>query len=273
VTITKFKEIILKNMILIMNPFPINNQICRINLNNMSLWNKLTKKEQIERVQTALSKNVNFAKDTTLGYPASKLDGKVFYTDAPFLKDAPVLMTFVANPNHIGCHTLGDSESAFAGTQEIEREALAILAVDVFESEENAFDGYVASGGTEANIQAAWIYRNYFIKEFDASLNEIALVYSQDSHYSFPKASNLLSLQSIVVKVDEATRQIEVFDLEEKLKLATQQGIKYFIVIVNLSTTMFGSVDDIEVISDVLVTFSAIIKFILFKLLYLQIVR
>ncbi len=26
-------------------------------------------------------------------------------------------------------------------------------------------DGYVASGGTEANIQAIWIYRNYFIKD------------------------------------------------------------------------------------------------------------
>jgi tyrosine decarboxylase/aspartate 1-decarboxylase len=54
-----------------------------------------------------LNANVNFAKDASLGYPASKLDGKVFY-DADFLKDAPGLQTYVANPNNIGCHTFGD---------------------------------------------------------------------------------------------------------------------------------------------------------------------
>ena len=27
------------------------------------------------------------------------------------------------------------------------------------------FDGYVASGGTEANMQAIWVYRNFFVKE------------------------------------------------------------------------------------------------------------
>jgi glutamate/tyrosine decarboxylase-like PLP-dependent enzyme len=244
VTITKFKEIILKNMILIMNPFPINNQICRINLNNMSLWNKLTKKEQIERVKTALSKNVNFAKDTTLGYPASKLDGKVFYTDAPFLKDAPVLMTFVANPNHIGCHTLGDSESAFAGTQEIEREALAILAVDVFESEENAFDGYVASGGTEANIQAMWMYRNYFMNSFGAKVSEIVLVASEDTHYSIAKGSNLLMLDWIKVPVSFNDRKIDTIAFENQLVNAKKKGKKHFIVFCNMGTTMFGSVDN-----------------------------
>ena len=57
-----------------------------------------------------------------MGYPASKLDGRVFYDDAPFLKDAPTLQTYVANPNNIGCHTFGTSEKAFYGTQEIERE-------------------------------------------------------------------------------------------------------------------------------------------------------
>jgi hypothetical protein len=160
----------------------------------MSYWKKLTNKEQIERVQLALSKNVNFAKDTTLGYPASKLDGKVFYTDAPFLKDAPVLMTFVANPNHIGCHTIGKSESAFEGTHEIEREALDILAIAVFGSKKNNYNGYIATGGTEANIQAMWMYRNYFMNTFGAVASEIVLVASEDTHYSIAKGSNLLML-------------------------------------------------------------------------------
>ena len=53
----------------------------------------------------------------------------LFIANAVFaqLKDAPVLQTFVANPNHIGCHTLGDSESAFKGTHELEKEVLNVL--------------------------------------------------------------------------------------------------------------------------------------------------
>jgi hypothetical protein len=71
----------------------------------MLYWKKLSAKERQERIKDALEKNVNFSNDASLGYPASKLDGKVFYDDAPFLKDAPTLQAFVANPNHIGCHT------------------------------------------------------------------------------------------------------------------------------------------------------------------------
>jgi len=206
-------------------------------------WKKLTNKEQIDRVQLALSKNVNFAKDTTLGYPASKLDGKVFYTNAPFLKDAPVLMTFVANPNHIGCHTIGKSESAFEGTHEIEREALDILAIDVFGSKKDAYDGYIATGGTEANIQAMWMYRNYFMNNFGAKASEIVLVASEDTHYFIAKGSNLLMLDWIKVPVTFDNRKINTAAFENQLLEAQKQGKKYFIVFCNMGTTMFGSVD------------------------------
>ncbi|MEZ4787902.1 MAG: aspartate aminotransferase family protein, partial [Flavobacterium haoranii] len=84
----------------------------------MQFWKKLTQEQRLHRIQQALQENVNFSKDASLGYPASKLDGRVFYDDAPFLKDAPTLQTYVANPNNIGCHTFGTSEKAFSGTQE-----------------------------------------------------------------------------------------------------------------------------------------------------------
>ena len=129
----------------------------------MLYWKKISQEERKNRIQEALSENINFSKDISLGYPASKLDGKVFYDDAPFLKEAPTLLTFVANPNHIGCHTLGDSENIFSGTQEIEKEVLNVLAVDVFKAKPDSFDGYISPGGTEANIQALWMYRNFFM--------------------------------------------------------------------------------------------------------------
>jgi len=211
----------------------------------MLYWKKLSQEERKTRIQEALQENINFIEDISLGYPASKLDGQVFY-DAPFLKEAPTLQTFVANPNHIGCHTLGASENVFSGTHELEREVLNVLAVDVFKAKPHSFDGYISPGGTEANIQALWMYRNYFRYIKEAELHEIAILASEDTHYSIPKGANLLHLDWIRVPVSSDTRAIDKTDLEKLVIEAKQNGKKYFIVVSNLGTTMFGSVDQPE---------------------------
>lgn len=218
----------------------------------MKYWKKLTHQELHNRIDKALNENVDFTKDTSLGYPASKLDDKVFYSDAPFLKDAPTLKTYVANPNHIGCHTVGSSEKAFKGTQEIEREVLEVLAVDMFKLENEQFDGYIAPGGTEANIQAMWVFRNYFSNSFDAKNSEIAILASQDTHYSIPKGSNLLNIDLLTIPVAFENRVIDELALEKIVKNAVNEGKKYFIVISNLATTMFGSVDNPDVYTNLL---------------------
>lgn len=210
----------------------------------MKYWKKIPKGERNDRIQKALSDNINFTTTVSLGYPASKLDSRVFNDDAPFLKEAPILQTYVANPNNIGCHTVGSSEKAFPGTHEIEREVLNVIAVDIFKAEPNTFDGYISPGGTEANIQAIWMFRNYFIHECQATLNEIAIIASEDTHYSIPKASNLLQLDWLKIPVNFTTRAIDKEVFEGILMAAKQGGKKYFIVVANMGTTMFGSVDN-----------------------------
>ena len=218
----------------------------------MQFWKKLSQKEKQARIQKALEENVNFTHDASLGYPASKLDGKVFNSEAPFLKDAPILQTYVANPNHIGCHTYGTSEKAFSGTQEIEREVLNVLAVDVFKAKPDSFDGYIAPGGTEANIQAIWMYRNYFMYDLQAKPNEIVIIASEDTHYSIPKASNLLMIDWLKIPVAFETRLIDTDALESIVIRAKAQGKKYFIVVSNMGTTMFGAIDNSEDYTQVL---------------------
>lgn len=218
----------------------------------MNYWKKLSSHERQQRIQTALQRNVNFSNDTSLGYPASKLDGRVFNEDVPFLKDAPVMQTFLANPNHIGCHTLGTSEKAFQGTHDIEREVLDVIAVSIFKAEPFSYDGYIAPGGTEANLQALWIYRNYFLKECHARLDEIAIIASEDTHYSIAKGSNLLMVDWINVGVHFEKRNIDTENFEQKVIEAKNSGKKYFIVVSNMGTTMFGSVDDPDALITIL---------------------
>ena len=213
-------------------------------------WEKYSYSQIKSKVFEALSRNTNYRTEKVLGIPGTFLDTNIFYDDAPFLKDAPFLSTLIANPNHIGVHTFGDEhEDFFKGTQEIEKDLIKICAEEIFSAEQFTYDGYVASGGTEANIEALWIYRNYFKEEFNATLTEIAVIYSADTHYSIPKGLDLLNLTGIEIDVDHQTRNLQIKDLETKIEKALAEGFKYYIINVNMATTMFGSVDDIDQIT------------------------
>lgn len=212
-------------------------------------WSKYSHDKIKQVIFSALKENVNYDSQAILGLPGTYLDRETFYEDAPFLDDAPFLSTLISNPNHIGCHTLNPPvHDVFQGTQKIEVELIKLCAEQIFKGKTDEQDGYVAPGGTEANIQAMWIYRNFFMSEKNCSASEIAVVYSEDSHYSMPKGANLLNLRSIVLEVDPETRKIKQKEFEEKIIDAASNGIKHFIIVLNVSTTMFGSVDDIETI-------------------------
>jgi glutamate/tyrosine decarboxylase-like PLP-dependent enzyme len=213
-------------------------------------WEKKSHEAIKKRVFDALEQNENYGSRAILGIPGTYLDTEEFHHDAPFLKDAPFLSTLVANPNHIGCHTLNKdkSETIFRGTQKIEIELIELISTEIFKSEPESIDGYIAPGGTEANIQALWIYRNFFKSERNAKPQEIAVMYSEDSHYSMPKGANLLGIQQGVVKVTEENRALTVEAIQEEAQRLREQGVKYFIFVANMATTMFGSVDDIDLI-------------------------
>lgn len=210
------------------------------------IWKKKTNAEIKERVFASLEENVNYKNASVIGLPASHLDEKVFSQEVNFIQDAPYLSTLVQNPNHIGCHTMGTSENFFAGTQQIEREVLAICAEDILNADPESYDGYIASGGTEANLQAIWIYRNYFMWEKGAKPDEIAIVCSEDSHYSMAKGANMFQVKFAQIPVDSQTRKVVQEELNNQLNYLKTTGVRYVIVVANMMTTMFGSVDDVD---------------------------
>lgn len=216
------------------------------------IWKKKNHEEIKSYIFNALSENVNYHDETIIGLPATYLDEKVFNQDKFNLFDAPFLSTLLSNPNHIGCHTLGTSESFFSGTQKVEKEIISICSEDILKGTTGDFDGYVASGGTEANIQAIWVYRNYFKFEKKADYNEIAVLCTIDSHYSMDKAANLLNISIYKIEVDFNTRELDRETILKTIHAAKSDGIKHFIVVSNMMTTMFGSIDNIDLYTDVL---------------------
>jgi len=218
----------------------------------MKYWKKYSKDKLIKRIDEALESNIDFQESKSLGYPVSKLDANVFNTSGAFLNDSPLLKSFIANPNNIGCHTTGKSEEAFKGSQELEKEVIKVLAVDIFKAKENEYDGYIATGGTEANMQALWIYRNLFKKDFNATLDEMVILSSEDTHYSVHKGSNLLSVDAVSIPVELNSREIIAEELDTIVENLIAEGKKYFMVISNMATTMFGSVDNPDVYANIL---------------------
>ncbi|TSJ47642.1 pyridoxal phosphate-dependent decarboxylase family protein [Fluviicola chungangensis] len=215
-------------------------------------WKRKSETEIKQRVFGALKGNVNYRDGSILGIPGTQLDSKVFSEEISFVRESPYLFTLVQNPNHIGCHTLGDSESYFEGTQGLEREVIRICAENILCAAPHSVDGYIASGGTEANLQAIWIYRNYFMYEHGASLSEIAIVCSEDSHYSMQKAGNMFQVRCVLLPVEEKTRKIDRLAAEEKLSMLKQAGVKCLIVVSNMMTTMFGSIDDADLYAELM---------------------
>ena len=216
------------------------------------IWEKKSQAEIKSLIFSALKLNVNYENQSIIGLPASYLDEKVFSQDKFNLSDAPFLSTLLLNPNNIGCHTLGSSESFFAGTQQLEREVISICSDGILKGNSGEFDGYVASGGTEANLEALWIYRNYFQMEMNASVNEIAIICSVDSHYSMDKGANLLNIPIFKVEVDLETREISKESVTDAILNAKKSGVNCFIVVSNMMTTMFGSVDSVSIYTNAL---------------------
>jgi len=101
-------------------------------------WEKLSHDEITAQIDAALEQNMNYKTKKILGVPASYLDEEQFYDDAPFLEDSPFMKTLIANPNHIGCHTLNeDSEPFFKGTQKIEIDLIKLCAEEILGGKDN----------------------------------------------------------------------------------------------------------------------------------------
>lgn len=208
-------------------------------------WPAKSKEEIQQQLFDALAKNRTYFSGDILGFPGSFLDREVFPA-ASFLKDMPYLTCLRENPNHIGCHTLTSAETAFTGTQAIEIDLLRLCAEEIFGAPAQGYDGYVAPGGTECNIEALWIQRNYARDKLGLEADEILILHSTDTHYSIQKASDLLGVPALGLPVHPDTRRVLAGAYREAVNKALKGGSKFFVVVANMGTTMFGSVDDLS---------------------------
>ena len=157
--------------------------------------------------------------------------------------------------NAIGTHTRQlEAEGGFDDIQQAEREYLFWVGKHLYKTSEDIqkdIDGYLCSGATEANIMGIWILRNMLFSQ-GCNLDNIHVVFSKLTHYSVIKACDILNIKNIhSVQIDKKFRidydkTIELFDnllKDEKNKI---------ILILNVGTTLAGSIDKISKFNNII---------------------
>lgn len=164
-------------------------------------------------------------KKTYLGYPNSQL------LDNESLSRFLDLML-----NNVGDPFVGNNG---LNTCDLERELVTFfLSLFGIRSEEGW--GYVTNGGTEGNTYGIMLGREAFPGG--------VLYFSEDSHYSLPKAARLLGLKHVLVP-SLSTGEMDCAALAE-----IARGLRHYpaIVSANIGTTMKGGIDSVRGIESAL---------------------
>jgi len=118
-------------------------------------------------------------------------------------------------------------------------------------------DGIFVSGGSNANLLAMFSARNKVVPEgrfdgYDRNLKLKAFV-NENAHYSLDNAANIVGIGSnnvIKIKTDNNGQLIPT-ELEREIKESIKRGEKPFFVVATCATTLTGSYDPIDEISEV----------------------
>lgn len=120
-------------------------------------------------------------------------------------------------------------------SREFETEVIAFFA-DLYRLKE--YWGYVTSCGTEGNIRGIFLGRELYPNGI--------LYYSEDAHYSVPKAATLLRMEAVVIK-SQHNGEMDYDDFLSKL-----DSSRPAIINANIGTTVKGAMDDLERIKETL---------------------
>ena len=133
----------------------------------------------------------------------------------------------------------GDPETYHA-VAELEREAVTMLG-DVVDLDEP--HGYVAAGGTEANLQAVRAARN-LVESGASSGGDVNVVAPESAHFSFQKAADVLDVELRLAPTGDDHRA----DVDAVVDLADDDTA---VVVGVAGTTEYGRVDPIPALADV----------------------
>jgi tyrosine decarboxylase/aspartate 1-decarboxylase len=130
------------------------------------------------------------------------------------------------------CSNLGDP-GLFPGSRGLEKDVIETLTVLLHGK---GSEGFIVSGGTEANLLAMLVARN------KANVNAPEVIIPESAHFSFAKICNLLRIKLVLAKLNNDFRA-DASSIEKQLNSNTVA------IVGTAGTAELGAVDPIEELS------------------------
>ena len=164
-------------------------------------------------------------RETYLGYPNNVL-----------LDNSNLSKFLDLTINNVGDPFVGNNGM---NTFELEREVLEFFA-ELLRLPRDDFWGYLTNGGTEGNLYGLYLGREIYPNG--------VIYYSEDTHYSIPKAVRLLGARGAVI------RSREKGEIDYDHLRVTLDSMRHYPAIINanVGTTMKGAIDDVSRILELL---------------------
>lgn len=143
------------------------------------------------------------------------------------------------NPNHLGNWSNKPSQEP---TQQLEYEVVQKL-ITLSGGKQKTTEGYITTGGTEANIFVTWLGRaclEQYIKS-----NNICLIYTSLTHYSVTKAARICNVPHYLTPLNPTTWSMHATGLINTITSLYKRGFRGFLLPLTMGYTSTGTRDDI----------------------------
>lgn len=151
------------------------------------------------------------------------------------------------NPNNLG-NWLETKPFHLSGLLE---KKIVLYVIDLLSANKSKLNGYLTSGGTEANLFIMWMGRNLLKKNL--KIDEMILVQTGLTHYSITKAANITNIDTIETSLSSKDWGMSSIFLDKTIRKEYEKGKRGFLLPLTLGYTITGSDDPINEI-DKLIT-------------------
>lgn len=168
--------------------------------------------------------------------------GNLFYYPHPITID--VWKKFIQySPNNSGNWSVSEVDPN-QETSAIERELITKM-IDLYKGSTKGLEGYVTSGGTEANLFSAWVGRKLLEKRGKKPAN-ICVLKTSLTHYSIEKAADLVGVKYFIVGINKESWGMDIGQLEKRINALYKKGFRGFMIPLTLGYTITGTSDPFE---------------------------
>lgn len=146
------------------------------------------------------------------------------------------------NPNNIGNWSILElPQNQLFSSRTFEREVIFKM-IDLYHGDKKKLEGYITSGGTEANIFSSWTGRKYLEKK-GIDKEKICLINTTLTHYSIKKAADVIGVKDFTVGLNEKSWGMDVDSLKKTIKKLYIKGFRGFLLPLTIGYTLTGTLD------------------------------